>query len=355
MLLAIHGSAQNWSLKLTSNVELRNWILTSKAEKRERTIDGAKITLFKGDSPIASTVTDANGDFVIDIPAGGDFILTVSYEGCNTKRFYVSTNGVPEQVGKDNYKPTIMIGGFILSKPISGVDYLGLNEPLVKVEYKSGGQNFDKDDAVTNKGLNIVSTISQAETAVIDKFCLNNKLGDDALNKKKCELAKEYYNKAMKILPDEKYPQERIKLAEGCIDANKAKKEKEVAEKAVAEKASLEKAEKARIDKENASIKRDTKPSNTGTAIANSTPSNNGSVDKVTQGKIGGGKSKYKMPGKIGVDLYKELMDKGDDLYKAKRYTEAKKTYEDALKSKSNDPIAVKKISECEKQIVNTN
>lgn len=356
-LAFFNDKAQQWSLKLSSNVELRSWILTNKPDKKEKILEGAKVTLYQGQTVLASTMTDLNGDFVIDVPAGGDFILTVSYEGCNTKRFVVSTNGVPENVAKDNYKPTISIGGFVLSKPISGVDYIGLNEPLVKVEYKSGGQNFDKNDDVTRKGLSIISNITEAENTVINKFCNNNKLGDDALNKKNCELAKEYYNKAIKILPDEKYPQERIKLAEGCIESKKAKQEDAAAQKAAAEKLSLEKAEKARIAKENATFKKDTKAAKQSTVAAaptktkTETPVADKPVDPVTQGQIGGGRSKYKVPGKMPADLYKEFMTNANNYFKTKRYKEAKENYLEALKVKEKDPVATSKIAECDKMI----
>lgn len=355
LLAFFAGFSQQWSLKLSSNVELRSWILTNKADKKEKILEGAKVTLLKDQTVLASTMTDLNGDFVIDVPAGGDFILTVSYEGCNTKRFMVSTNGVPENVAKDNYKPTISIGGFVLSKPISGVDYIGLNEPLVKVEYKSGGQNFDKNDDVTRKGLNIISNITEAENTVINKFCNTNKMGDDALNKKNCELAKEYYGKAIKMLPDEKYPKERIKLAESCIESQNMKKEDAAAQKAAAEKASLEKAEKARIAKENATFKKENKAAKQTTVVAstsktvNSTPVNKEKPEAVTQGQIGGGKSKYKVPGKMPADQYKELMASGANYFKTKRYKEAKDTYLEALKIKEKDPVATSKIAECDK------
>jgi hypothetical protein len=370
LLLALCSNlfSQQWSLKLSSNVELRNWVLTNKADKREKALDGANIALMKGATVIASTKTDLNGDFVIDIPANGDFILTVSYEGCNTKRFYVTTQGVPEAVGQDKYKPTIAIGGFVLSKPISGIDYIGLNEPLVKVEYKAGGQNFDKDESVTNNGLNIISKISESENSVIDKFCSTNKLGDDALAKKKCELARDYYTKAMKIIPGEKYPEERIKLAETCVEQMNARKEEEAAAKAEAQKIAIDKAAKDKAEKDNAAFKKTQAANTKTTAVAaaktltvatktkaatpTATVAESNTPDKpVTQGDITTSSGKYKMPSVLGVNKYKENIQKGDNYFKTKRYKEAKGSYAEAVKCKADDPYAIKKIEECDKLI----
>ena len=357
-LLLTH--AQQWSLKLSSNVEMRTWKLTNKAEKKEKSLTGASIMLYKGTSLIGQTTSNDVGDFVIDVPAHGDFILTVSFSGCNTKKFYVSTNGVPENVGKDNYKPTIMIGGFIMSKPISGVDYLGLNEPLVKVEYKEGGQNFDKDDKITNNGINIVSRISASEDLIIEKFCSTNKQGDEALAKKKCELAKQLYTKAKIMLPEEKYPVEQLEKVEDCLKHKKSIADA-AAENATASaelaKIANDKAIKEKEAKANASFKKpvaekkpETKPKPTKeTAIAVKPAETNSESEPKNSANVG--KSKYKMPAKIGKDVFKETTIKADGYFKTKRYDEAKKTYEDALKLKDKDVYTINKIAECNKLI----
>lgn len=350
-------TGQEWMLKLKSQVELRNWKLTNKAEKTEKTLPGASITLSKNGNVIGQTMTNANGDFEIDIPARGEFILTITYAGCNTKKFSVSTNGVPEDVGKDNYKPTISIGGFVMSKPIKGVDYLGLNEPLVKVEYKGGGQNFDKDETVTSKGLQIVSKIYDAETAIINKFCATNKLGDDALAKKNCPLAKSYYLKAISMLSDESYPVDQLAKADDCIKAKEEKQkaateeavkkeeaaklanEKLAAEKAAKEKAALEKAANDKAVKQtetkNTEKTNGIKPKNTTSSEVSENPD-------PTDAK----ESKYKTPQVIGSNKYKETIKKADEYFNTKRFAEAKNAYTEALRIKPNDAYATKKLSE---------
>jgi hypothetical protein len=370
LLISQLFAAQEWSLKLSSNVELRTWKLTSKAEKKEKSLQGASITLLKGASVIGQTTSDPNGDFVIDVPAHGDFILTVSYPGCNTKKFYVSTNGVPEGVGKDNYKPTVLIGGFVMSKPITGVDYIGLNEPLVKVEYKGGGQNFDKDDAITNKGLNIVSKINSAETAIIDNFCAQNKAGDEALNKKKCDIAKQHYTKARSIMPDEQYPVEQLVKVEECLNEKKVAAEiaaEEAAKKSEALKLANEKAAKEKEARDKANFQKSVATKSTAPAPAKTSenttaakpaetkPQSNTAIkakpvetDNSVDGNPDKGKSKYQVKHVLGKDHYKECISRADNYFKTKRYPEAKLAYQEALTHKANDPYASGKIADCE-------
>jgi len=102
LLLSLNVWCQSWTLKLSSNVELRTWKLTSTYEKEEKSLGGAKIVLSKAGTVVAETTTDSRGDFSVNVPANGDFLLTVSYPGYNTKRFAVNTTGVSDEFAKDD-------------------------------------------------------------------------------------------------------------------------------------------------------------------------------------------------------------------------------------------------------------
>jgi hypothetical protein len=258
--------SQDWTLKLSSNVEIRTWKLTTKADKDERPLGGASIVLTKaGGAVVAQASSDGNGDFTVDVPPSDDFILTVSYAGCNSKKFAISTRNVPENVGKDNFHPTYSIGGFIMARPFPGIDYSGLQQPLVKVIYFNKGQKFDDDEAATEQGLNIVSKISEAENILIEKFCSLNKAGDVALAKPDCPLAKKLYGEAIALIPGEQYPVVQLAKVGECLKEKelaekkaadeaaakaKAEQEKLAAEKAAKEKAAAEKVEQEKLAKE---------------------------------------------------------------------------------------------------------
>ncbi len=241
------GQSANWVLKLSSNVEIRNWKLTSKADKEEKSLGGATIVLTKGGAVIGQTTSNGNGDFTIDVPPNGDYILTVSYPGYNTKKFAVNTFNVPEDFAKDNYKPTFSIGGFIMAKAFPGINYSGLQNPLVKVEFKEKRKVFDHDEIVTQSGLNTVMKIYNDEDALIQKFCNTNKQGDIALAKPDCPLAKQLYESAMKIIPGEQYPVEQLAKVGQCLQA-KEEEAKKAAEAAAKAKADAEAAAKAKAE-----------------------------------------------------------------------------------------------------------
>jgi len=242
------GHAQ-WKLKLTSNVYLRTWKLDTKASKEEKEVDGATVTLFQGGKQIDQTTSSNGGEFTIMVPQDGEFYLTVSYPGCNTKRMGINTQNVPEKMSKDNFKPSFEItGGFIMVKPYPGIDYSQLNRDLIRVEYSPGKKAFDDTDAGTEQGLGIVSKIYASEDDLFSKFCSTNKAGDVALAKPDCPLAKSLYEKAIAMIPGEQYPVVQLAKVGLCL------KDKELAEKKAAEEAAA-KAAAANAKKEDADKK----------------------------------------------------------------------------------------------------
>ena len=373
------GRSQVWTLKLRSAVELRTYKLTNKIDESVEKLSGASITLYKGSVIVTQMQSDGNGDFIIDVPANGDFILSVTYSGCNPKKFAISTFGVPEALANDNYKPTFGIEGVIMAKPFPGINYSVLQQPLAKIIYISNGKKFDDDEDFTNQMLAELSKIRDAETVLLESFTSTNNNGDIALSKGDCPLAKSNYEKAMTIIPGERYASEQLIKVGDCFKAkeladkkafedaaaksNQAKlaadklaKEKVVNEKQEIDKLAKEKtvAEKAAKDKSivgKSSVKDPVKgkvalekPKVKSALIA---PVNS-SAEPVND-KPATGASKYSIPQAIGVNKYKESIKRADELFKMKRYSEAKSVYEDALKFKVDDVYSTGRLAEIEK------
>ena len=263
--------AQDWSLELSSNVYHRTWQLDTKAKEEEKEIGGASVTLMQNGKIITQTTTNSIGEFIIKVPKDGEFYLTVSYQGCNTKRMAVNTKNVPLDIQKDNFNPTFHIeGGFIMVKPYPGIDYSELSKDLILVEYFPSKKLFDDTEAGTAKGLGIVSKIYASEDALFKQFCSTNKAGDVALAKPDCPLAKMLYEKAIAMIPGEQYPVIQLAKVGDCLkqkeeadkkaaeenlkkaEAEKLAAEKKVLEKAEKEKAAQEKAEADKLAKEKA-------------------------------------------------------------------------------------------------------
>lgn len=203
-------------------------------------------------------MSGSDGDFEVDVPPNGDFMLQVSYGDCNSKKFQISTRGVPEEIAADRFRPSFEIGGVTMAKPLHSIDYSLLNQPLVKVAYMEADRKFDHDEMHTEQMLQGLSRIREAEKALIRKQQETCKAGDEALKKKDCELAKQLYEQAISMLPQEpydQYPKEQLKKVNDCFgkkQEEEKKKSEEEAAKAGATKASAEKAENERLAKEKA-------------------------------------------------------------------------------------------------------
>lgn len=448
-------NAQEWTLKLRSSVELRTFKLTNKVDISEEKLAGATITLSKGAITITQMQSDGSGDFVIDVPANGDYILTISYSGCNPKKFAISTMNVPEELAKDNYKPTFGIEGVIMAKAFPSINYSVLQQALARIVYTPNGKKFDDEEGYTNQMLAELTKIREAENVLMNNFTSTNNTGDVALSKGDCPLAKASYEKAMTIIPGERYPSDQLpkvgdclkqkeladkkaadeaKLAAEKLAAEKLAKEKAAQEKLEADKlakdkvaqeaankaaqAEAEKAQKAQLAAEKAETERLAKDKIAQAAAAKATKAESEkaqkdklakekleadkiakeastkaakeAAEKATQSKVtktketpkepvkektttpakettreivpsstsssepgsagvGSGDAKYSIPQALGADKYNATIKRADELFKMKRYSEAKPIYEEALKQKPNDPAATNKLAEIEK------
>ncbi len=398
------GPQKEWRLKLRSTVELRTWKLSTKAEKTEEPLMGATILLLKGKTVIQKSATNVSGEFEMLVPANDEFILEVSYAGCNTKRFFVSTLGVPADVSKESYfKPSFSIGGFVMAKPFPGIDYSGLQQTLVKVVYEHKLRNFDDDESYTEVGLGIVSKIADAENILIEKFCSTNRAGDAALVKPDCPLAKKLYNEAIALIPGEQYPVVQLAKVGDCLKAkeeeakkaadeaaaklakqeaakaeqqaakekaeadklakanekaaaDKVKAEKAAAKKAEADKAAKEKAEADKLakaaQKSKAKEPAKAEPVKEKPPIENTKETNThqgATSENETEYTMGKHDAKKKVPQPLGQNKYKEALNKAEGYFKMKRYSEAKPAYEEVLKIKPDDAYSKNKLAEIEK------
>jgi tetratricopeptide (TPR) repeat protein len=403
--------------------------------------------------------SDGSGDFVIDVPANGDYILTISYSGCNPKKFAISTMGVPEELAKDNYKPTFGIEGVIMAKAFPSINYSVLQQPLARIVYTPNGKKFDDEEGYTNQMLAELTKIREAENVLMNNFTSTNNTGDVALSKGDCPLAKASYEKAMTIILGERYPSDQLPKVGDCLkqkeladkkaaeklEAEKLAKEKAAQEKLEADKlakdkaaqeaankaaqAEAEKAQKAKLAAEKAETERlakekaaqekletdklaKDKTAQEAAAKASKAESEKAQKDKLAKEKleadkiakeasakasqdkvaktketakepvkepvkektttpvkettgaivpssssssepgsagVGSGDAKYSIPQALGADKYKATIKRADELFKMKRYSEAKPMYEEALKQKPNDQAATNKLAEIEK------
>ncbi|MCW3077838.1 MAG: hypothetical protein JWO32_2447 [Bacteroidetes bacterium] len=231
-------------------------------------VGGAAIQITQGGKVISSAMTDGNGDYSFNLPLGGEFLIVVSKDGYVSKRFSVSTLGVPPE--KADMKFPVIQADMGLNKRLEGVDYSLLNQPINKYNYNPAKDNFEYDKVYLDQMLAGLMAIKEAEKAAKNKdkdkeanYQAAIKNGDKQFGKKEWQSAVASYQQALTIKPGEAYPKEQItninKLiaeadARAIADADaKAKAEAEAKAKAAADakaKADAEAAAKKKADEE---------------------------------------------------------------------------------------------------------
>jgi hypothetical protein len=248
-LAPVLQSQSTWSLGLSSVVE-----------KDGRGLGGASIELLQGSSVVKKSVSAANGFFSMDVPGNGEYLLKVSYQDCNAKTFLIKTTGVPQEIiERDNNHPTMKIDGVTMKRPLYSINYSALKMPMAKIMYVDEDKKFGHDEAHTNKMLDALDAIREAEIFLLEKHTSAIKEGDAALKKKDCPLAKKNYEAAIKLIPEAPYDEEpKLKLsqADKCIEekagaeAAKANQEQEALKQAEADKLAKELVIKEKLNSE---------------------------------------------------------------------------------------------------------
>lgn len=207
LLFPICLSAQKLVYKLNSKAVIRKWSLSSKAYRLEEALNGAIIELFEGDKQLATTTSDAEGNFTLNLPSTGNYLMVIRKSGYNTRKFSINCNSIIIKNGESNFIPSVNMTGFIGDKSIKDVGDMSLSHPSVQMM-------DDKNEIIKYGGLNFPVNVNDGEVRLIQKFCTCNKLGDLAMQNKNYALAKKYYQMARMIMDKEEYPIEQLKRAE---------------------------------------------------------------------------------------------------------------------------------------------
>ena len=340
--------SQDWSLPLTGKVE-----------KNDKKLQGALVTLMQGTKQVAQTLTGEDGVFKFEIPANGDFMITVTKQGHCTKKFQVSTRGVPPD---DKSTKRFDIPGISLFEPLPNIDYSVLNQPLVKIQYSSVKQVFDYDEAYFSQSLVALDKLKQLEADAINKqkeleFNYNSaiKTADKAFQKKDWATAKANYSNAIKFKPAENYPKDQLAQIDIIIKDQEALNKKsadDAAAKAAADakaKAEADALAKKKADEEAAKLAK---------AAADKAAADKAAAEakaKAEAEALAKEKAKLSTLPALGLDKYKEAIKRADELFKMKRFSEAKMNYEDALVAKASDSYAKGRLVEIEKLLKSDN
>ena len=226
------------------------------SDEKSRII-GATILVTQGPKEFLKISSDAVGSYAFSLPLGAQYLVTISKDGYIAKKYTVNTLGVPPE--KSTKKFPNILASLTLLKPLEGVDYSLLKQPLNKYYYNPDKDNFEYDKAYLDQMLAGLEAIKEAEKEIKNaekekegNYLSALKQADKAYAKREWQLAISGYQSASALKPSEVYPKDQMTLINKAIaeEQAKIKAEKEAADKLAKEKAAADAAAKAKADKE---------------------------------------------------------------------------------------------------------
>ena len=122
----------DWKIKVNGRV-------TEDTEK----LEGAVISLVNNSRLIQEVITSGNGKFIFVLQPGNDYLIEVAKPGYASKSITFSTKNVPEENIRDGF-PDFPIE-ICLFQEIEGVNMAVLGNPIGKIRYSAGSDNFTID------------------------------------------------------------------------------------------------------------------------------------------------------------------------------------------------------------------
>jgi hypothetical protein len=233
----VNGIAQEKSVRFNTKIE-----------KGGNGCGGANITVTQNGKPFQNIVTNDDGKVKIDLPYGYNYLITVGKPQMCTKKFEISTVGVPP----DGNPQVFSIEAITLFELQKGIDYSVLNKTLVKAAYDKKSNSIDYDENYINQMLGELDKLKQLEAEAVAKakeaeanYKAAIAAGDKSFQKKEWQSSISSYQQASTLKPAEQYPKDQIaQINKIMAEADaKAKADAEAKAKADAEAAAKKKAE----------------------------------------------------------------------------------------------------------------
>ena len=194
-------------------------------------LEGAYVRIEKNGNFDREIRTDRRGKFDFELELFNEFMIYFGKEGYVTKKIYVDTRTISEGQIKSSY---LRYGGWKVEifPDDLGVDIAILDKPIGKVTYSDEYNSFINDDFYTktiqNRLDKLVEDLRRARDEQImarermdEEYQLALEDAEAFLEEDDLENALFQYRAAMKIKPEEKYPQKQIEKLNEQINENR--------------------------------------------------------------------------------------------------------------------------------------
>jgi tetratricopeptide (TPR) repeat protein len=188
------------------------------AELNMKPVSNAVITLYEEKTKINSVKTGSSGRFSFKLDMNKDYTVEVSKEGYISKRIRFITN-IPDDV-TGAWVREFAVG---LVKYCEGVNYAVLNDPVDVIKYSVRRQDFDSDKTFVYKVKpRLENLYIDVDQCLTEKYNNTMDEADRLLDEKKYDEAREKYEQAIEMFPDEEYPEEQIGKINNMIYRDKS-------------------------------------------------------------------------------------------------------------------------------------
>jgi hypothetical protein len=192
-------------------------------------VDACSVNLYKGTTLVSTNSTGSNGKFKVKIDHDGDYVLQITKAGYITKRIAVNTFNVPDD--RTNAPFAEFDVDIDLFKLFPGLDYSVLDKPIARIIYNPAPdvEDFDYDRVYTSQIQAQLDRLKELARQAREKLRLYQAAIDAAdklFNAGNYQGAKDQYQAALAILPNEQYPKDQIAKCDEKLGALGAEKKK---------------------------------------------------------------------------------------------------------------------------------
>jgi tetratricopeptide (TPR) repeat protein len=193
----------------------------------------ATANLYEGKNLVRSVQTGFDGRFTFKLEINKQYVIEVAKDGLVSK--CISFNTAMPDEEKGSWTNEFSMG---LVKYCDGVDYSILKQPVDNVRFDPKRREFVSDkDYVSAMRPKIENVLSKYEQCMLEKYEAAVKKGDQLMAQKNPEAARNAYQEALEVFPDETYPSKRI--AEIDVQLARSKNSEELYNKTIAEAEAL--------------------------------------------------------------------------------------------------------------------
>jgi len=166
----------------------------------------ATATLFEGTNKVKSVQTGSDGSFSFRLDINKQYTIEVEKDGLISKRISFNTQMPDEEKG--TWMNEFSIG---LVKPCAGIDYSILRQPVDRVSFDAKRREYVSDkDYVNSMRTKIEALMIKTDQCLLQTYEDLVKKADQAARQNNPQEAVKYYQEALKIYPSEDYPSKKI-------------------------------------------------------------------------------------------------------------------------------------------------